>query len=173
MARYRRRKKLQMTMAECILLVIVGLLLGTFFTVGMGYWNADVDPDEALAVTATYQGYDIDHSKRSSGFPRKRIAEVDLQFTDHEELSIDGSCADADLLASLDALQKGATLDLLVHPNGFDMILSITADGETLLAFEDATKHLTVERWGFSALGILCYIGASVGAYYLIKRKYY
>ena len=170
--RYKRRKKLQLTKLECILTVIVGMLLGTVFTVGMGYWNASIAPEDAIAVTATYQGYDIDYSRRN-GATRKSIAEVDLQFTDHEELSIDGSCADDALLASLDALQKSATLDMLVHPNGFDMILSITADGETILSFEDATKHLAFERWGFFVLGLLCYFGAGVGAYYLIKRKYY
>ena len=171
--RYKRRKKLQLTMGECILTIIVGLLMGTLFTVGMSYWNATVDPEDAIAVTATYQGYDIDHSKRRNVVSRKRITEVDLQFTDHEELSIDGSCADDDLLAALDALQKGVTLDMLVHPNGFEMILSITSDGKTILDFEDATKRLTFERWGFFSLGLFSYFCAGVGAYYLIERKYY
>ena len=172
MARYKHRKKTKLDKFQCILLLIVGLLLGTVFTVGMSYWNADIDEADAIAVTAAYQGYDIDYSRRN-GATRKRIAEVDLQFSDHEELFVDGSCADDDLLASLDALHKGDTLELLVHPNGFDMILSITADGKTILAFEDAMKYLTFERWGFFALGILCYLGAGVGAYYLIARKYY
>ena len=171
--RYKRRKKLQLTMFECILLIIAGLLMGTVFTFGMSYWNADIEPQEAIAVTGTYEGYDIDYSRGRNGVTRKRIAEVDLQFTDRKELSIDGSCADDDLLASLDALPKGITLDTLVHPNGWETILSISVEGKSILAFEDATKHLTFERWGFFGLGLFCYFGAGVGAYYLIKRKYY
>jgi len=171
--RYKHRKKTKLDRYECILLIIVGLLMGTVFTVGMGYWNADIEPQEAIAVTGTYEGYDIDYSRGRNGVTRKRIAEVDLQFTDRDELSIDGSCADEDLLASLDALPKGVTLDMLVHPNGWDTILSISVEGKSILAFEDATKHLIFKRWGFFALGLFCYFGAGVGAYYLIKRKYY
>ena len=170
--RYKHRKKSKLDKYECILLLVVGLLLGTVFTFGMSYWNAAVDPEEAIAVTATYQGYNIDHRTRRNSVTRKRIAEVDLKFTDHEELSIDGSCADDALLASLDALQKGDTLDMLVHPNGGDTILAITADGKTLLAFKDTMKRLSVERWGFFGLGLLCYFGAGAGAHCLITGKY-
>ena len=169
--RYKHRKKTKLDRYECILLIIVGLLIGTVFTVGMGYWNATVEPADAIAVTATYQGYDIDHRTRRN-FTRKRIAEVDLQFTDHEELSIDGSCAGNDLLASLDALQKGDILDMLVHPNGEDTILSISSDGETILAYENVIKNLSVERWGFFGLGLVCYFCAGLGAYCLITGKY-
>ena len=170
--RYKRRKKTKLDRYECILLVIVGLLLGTVYTVGMSYWNADIEPQETIAVTGAYQGYDIDYRRERNGGIRKRIAEVDLQFNDHEELSIDGSCADDDLLAALDALQKGDTLDMLVHPNGGDTILSITAEGETILAFEDAMKRLSVERWGFFGLGVFCYVCAGLGAYCLLTGKY-
>ena len=171
--RYKRRKKLQMTMFECILLLIVGLLMGTVFTVGMGYWNAAVDPEEAIAVTAQYDGYELHYGHGQRSANRNKINHVDLLFTDHEQLTIVVSCITTELLDDIYSLQKGDTLDMLVHPNRGDTLLSITADGETILAFEDAMKRLTFERWGFFGIGVFCYIGAGVGAYYLIKRKYY
>ncbi len=160
-------------MLECILLIIVGLLMGTVFTVGMGYWNAAVEPEDAIAVTAVYDGYEIRYGRGKRSANRNKINVIDLRFTDHEELAIVGSCIDNELLDDLYALRKGDRLDMLVHPNGGDKLLAITADGETILAFDDAIKSLSVERWGFFALVLFCYLGASVGAYYLIKRKYY
>lgn len=172
MARDKRHKKLQLDKFECILLLIIGLLLGTVFTFGVGYWNAVIAPEDALSVTATYERYDIDYGFGRSSAARHSINEVDLHFTDHEKLSIDGSCVTDELLAALDALRSGTSLNMLIHPNG-DAILSIHANDEPILAFEDAMKHLSFERWGFFALGLFCYIGAGIGAYYLIARKYY
>ena len=175
MARYKRRRKTCLDKAECILLVIVGLLLGTVFTVGMGYWNAAVAPEEALSVTAEYAGYEIEYGSRRRGMGGNRMGEVDLLFADHEPLTIDGSCVGNELLDALAAVNRGATLDLLVHPHS-DSVLSITIGGQTLLAFDDAMNRLSVERMGFLALGICNYIAAGLGAYYLITgtyRKYY
>ena len=75
------------------------------------------------------------------------------------------------MLSALDNLRHGSILDLLLHPNG-DMVLSIITDGVTILAFEDSIKSLSVERWEFWGLGMFCYIGAAVGAYYLFTGKY-
>lgn len=172
MARYKRRKKLQLDKFQCILLLIIGLLLGTVFTFGMGYWNAAVTPEDSIPVTATYARYDIDYDFSRIGASRRSINEVDLYFADHEKLSIDGSCVTDELLAALTALRSGTSLDMLIHPNG-DAILSIHVDSESLLTFEDTMKHLSFERWGFLVLGLFCYLGAGVGAYYLIARKYY
>ena len=170
--RYKRRKKLQLTMIECILLLIIGLLLGTVFTFGMGYWNAVISQEDAIPVTAAYERYDIRYGSGRSSAARRSINEVDLLFSDHEELSIDGSCINDELLAALNTLRSGTLLDMLVHPNG-DAVLSIHTGDNPLLTFEDAMKHLSFERWGFFAIGLFCYIGAGIGAYYLITRKYY
>lgn len=166
MARYKRRRWTRPDKLECILLVIAGLFVGTIFTVGMGYWNAAIEPEKAIAVTATYDGYEVHHGRR-------QIKAVDLLFTDHEELAIDGCCVTSDMLDTLAAFKKGTMLNMLVHPNGGDTLLSITADGETILAFEDALKRLTIERWGFFGLGVFCYLCAAGGAYYLTTGKYH
>lgn len=172
--RYKRRKKVRLhDRFECILLLIFGLLMGTVFTFGMSYWNATVEPEDAIAVSATYDGYEIHYGRGKRSSHRNNINTVDLLFTDYEQLTIDSSCINAGLLDRVYSLQKGDTLDMLVHPNGGDTLLSVTATGESILAYDDAMKMLSVERWGFFAIGLFCYLGAGVGAYYLIKRKYY
>lgn len=172
--RYRRRKKLQLDFVQCILMVVLGLLMGTVFSVGMSCWNQAIAREDALAITATYEGYKFDYGNsirwgRTSG---KNLREIDLFFTDIGELSIDSSCSSAALRAALDTLQTGDELSLLVHPNGH-AIVGITAGAETILDFDHAIKRLSGERWGFFCLGLVCYGFAGVGAYYILRRKYY
>lgn len=171
MSKYKHRKMTKLDKFECILLLVIGLLLGTTFTFGMHYWNASISQENARPVTATYERYDVKHGSGRNSAARRRINEVDLHFTDHEKLSIDGSCVTDELLAALSALRSGTSLDMLVHTNS-DAILSIQADSKTILTFEEAIKTLTVERWGFFGLGLFCYLGAGVGAFFLITRKY-
>lgn len=169
--RHRPGRKVKLDKFQCILMLIIGLVLGALFTIGMGYWNAGITPEEANPVTAEYQGYEVfhPHSRRSAA--RRSISKVDLHFADHETLSIDGSCASPDLLSSLDGIRHGTVLELLIHPHG-DTILAIHAGDRLLLSFEDAMNSLSFERWGFFAIGMLCYLCAGIGAYYLITRKY-
>ena len=170
--RYKRRKKLQLSFIECILIIIVGTVLGTVFTFGMQYWNAAVSPDEALSLCAAYTGYDVDYSMSSTGASRRSIAQVFLHFADHDRLTIDGSCVNQVLLDRLDSLFEGTVLDMRIHPSG-SSVLSIEAQGKTILAFEDSQRHLSFEKWGFFALGMIVYVWVGIAGYYLITRKYY
>lgn len=170
MGRYKRRRLLKLDRVECILMVVIGLLMGTVFTFGMHHWNAAVEEEDALPVTAAYQRYDV-HYSHSLKNTRRSIQAVDLHFSDHGKLTIDGSCADTALLAALDAIPHGTSLEMLVHPHG-DTLLSVTAGGRTILAFADATRALSIEKWLFSGLGVFCYLCAGIGGYYIIARKY-
>ena len=170
--RYRRRRKLQLSFIECILIVIVGAVLGTVFTFGMQHWNAEVAPEDAISSRAAYSGYDVDYSISSTGASRRSISQVFLHFADHDRLTIDGSCVNQDLLGRLDSLSEGAVLDMLIHPSG-SSVLSIEAQGKTILAFEDSQRLLSFEKWGFFALGIIAYVWVGIAGYYLIRRKYY
>lgn len=169
--RHTPRRKTKLDKFQCILMLVFGLTIGTIFTIGMSYWNAGIIQEEAIAVTAEYQGYEVFHPHSRTGAARRDISTVDLHFSNHETLSIDGSCAATDLLSSLDGIRHGTVLELLIHPNS-DTILAIHAGGRALLSFEDAINRLSFERWGFFAIGILCYLCAGIGAYYLITRKY-
>lgn len=170
MGRHKRRRLLKLDLYECILMVVVGLLMGTVFTFGMHHWNAAVGKEEAIPITAAYQRYDV-HYNHSLKSARHSIQAVDLHFADHGKLTIDGSCADTALIAALDAIPPGTALEMLVHPHG-DTLLSVTAGAKTILAFEDATRALSVEKWLFSGLGFFCYLCAGIGGYYIVARKY-
>lgn len=170
--RHRKRKKLQLSFLECILIIIVGTILGSVFTFGMHYWNAAVDPEAAIPVRAAYTGYDVDHSISTTGASRRSIAQVFLHFADHDRLTIDGSCVNQALLDRLDSLSEGTVLDMLLHPAG-SSVLFIEAQGKTILAFEDSLRSLSFEKWGFFALGLIAYVWVGIAAYYLITRKYY
>ena len=174
--RYRHRRKTRLDKVECILLLIIGLLMGTVFVFGMGYWNAAIEPAEAISVTAQYEGYEPHYRRVKGSALRKKVNVVDLLFTDHDRLTLDSSCINQDLTAEINKLSPGTTLELLVHPNGGETILSITSGGRILLSFDEAMEYLSVERRGFLLLGLFCYILAGISACKLITgsyRKYY
>ena len=49
----RRRKRLQLSTVDCVILIVLGLLIGTIFTFGMRYWNAPITQEQAIRVAAT------------------------------------------------------------------------------------------------------------------------
>ena len=151
---------------EALFLLVVGLFIGTVFTVGMSYWNAPLERDDAQEVTATYSSYHIDYGY---GRNRRYIHEVELQFTDHDELRIEGSCISEEVKNAIKELPVGAELDMLLHPNS-SSIVELKHGEKTILPFEEAVKDLGVERIGFLILGILLYLCAACGAFVLLKR---
>ena len=157
------------------MLIIIGGFIGTVFTFGMHYWNAPIAPEDAQAVTAVYASYELDYGVNTSRKGRggsNSLNQIYLHFADHERLSIDSACVDAQLMSSLSTLQAGTTVDLLVHPNS-DNVLSMHADSTELLNFTAAVDALSSEATGFLFLGLLMYLGAAIGAYYLITGKTY
>ena len=77
---------------------------------------------------------------------------------------------DSDLLTDLAALPQGTTLDMLVHPNS-DSVLSLRTAEKELLNFDEAMSGLSGERMGFLILGLIMYIGAAMGAYFLLTGR--
>ena len=47
------KKSKKMTRREAILLVVIGLIMGTVFTFGTKYWNAPITQNEAHQVNKT------------------------------------------------------------------------------------------------------------------------
>ncbi|MBE5798193.1 MAG: hypothetical protein E7327_12605 [Clostridiales bacterium] len=164
----RRRKRLQLSTVDCIIMIVLGLLIGTIFTFGMRYWNAPITQEQAIRVAATYTFHEPDYSTKRG----KSLKAVNVSFSDHPQLSIDGACVTGELLDALDALQTGDVLELLLHPNS-DSILSIRSGPQELLAFDHAISRLKGEATGFLLLGLFMYAGAAVGAFYLITGKAY
>ncbi len=168
-----------MPSGEAAALVVLGLLMGTVFTFGMNYWNRPVAREEARRVEATYAAH-----REASSASRGRVKvgggsaiinsgavrPIQLELTDHEPLTIDGSCVTEALTAQLRTLTPGETLVCAVHPDT-DTVLEILAGDTCLLAFDDAAARLASEKTGFFYLGLFMYAGALYGLLNLIPGK--
>lgn len=153
----------------CWFLIIAGGFIGTVFTFGMQYWNAPVAQEEARQVTAVYESHELYYSRKRNG-RQGALSSISLQFSDYERLSIDSACVGQSLLDDLVALNEGDVLTMLVHPNS-DTVLSMHHGSKELLNFDEAVKDLSGEATGFLFLGLFMYIGAAVGAYFLLTGK--
>lgn len=160
-----RKRKRKMSTAEAYILLIIGLIMGTVFTFGEWYWNAPVEIEDGVSVTASFLEYDIWYGKR------RNIQEIKVIFSDYDHLCIDGSCVNPTLLQNLQMLNKGEEIQLIVHPNS-DTILQMTSENKTILSFEETQDILSHERNGFSILGILMYASAAYALILLLGKNY-
>lgn len=153
-----RKTKAAMNRGEALFLVIVGLFLGTVFT-GMLWWQSGVTREEALPVQATLETVTPRWSKRGT-----KLQGISLDFADHGRLTVDSANATEDLLAELRKLPANSACTMLVHPNSDKTILSLEADGRTLLDFDRTAAQLAGEGYGFAGLGLALYGAAAWGA---------
>ena len=147
-----------------ILLIGLALLMGTVF-LSLPFRNHRIEESEAVSVTAEYCGYYIDTNPKHIS-----IQEIDLEFNDHDDLTVDGCCVIMDWVNKLDALPKGTSMRLLVHPRSGN-VLQIEARGEILLPFAEAQRAIRRESLAFAAMGLAIY--ACIGAFLvdLLRRK--
>ena len=149
-----------------ILLICLALLMGTVF-LSLPFRNHRVEESEAFSVTAEYCGYYIDTNPKHTS-----IQEIDLHYNNHDDLTVDGCCVKMEWVSKLDALPKGTTMHLLVHPRSGN-VLQIEARGEILLPFQDAQRSICRESLTFAAIGLTIYActGAFLAAVLRRKRK--
>ena len=154
--------------ARCFLILLICLLffMGTVF-ISLPFRNHRITEVEAVSVTAEFGGYYIDTNPRHTS-----IQEIDLEFTDHDDLTVDGCCVKTEWVSKLDALPKGTAMHLLVHPRSGN-VLQIEAKGEILLPFQDAQRSIRQESLAFAAMGLFIYActGAFLAAILRRKRK--
>ena len=147
-----------------ILLISLAFFMGTVF-LSLPFRNHRIEEAEAVSVTAEYCGYVIDKNLKSTS-----TQYIHLEFTDHDDLTVDGCCVKMDWVNKLDALPKGTSMHLLVHPRSGN-VLQIEADGEMLLPFQDAQRSIRRESLAFAATGLVIY--ACIGAFLInfLRRK--
>ena len=151
-----------MPIGFAIFMLIVCTLMGTVFTFGMSHLNAEIAPEQALQISATYASHKEHFGKDGS-------RGIGIFFSDHEQLYIDGCCVDDDIRNALDNLSEKAKLKMLVHPNS-DTILDMKAGSVKILDFDVAMQDLHSEAIGFLILGIVLYIGAAYAIYSLVAE---
>lgn len=150
------------TKGALILLICASVFIATVFLSKLSI-NRVVSVEEANSLTVTYCGCDPSYRRGSIGY-------IDLEFTDHEELTIPGICSNKALVEQLGAIPKGRKLNLLVHPKSED-VLQIESNGEILLEFEDAQTRIWKDAVGFAVLGVFMYLCAGFLLVGMIFKK--
>ena len=157
-----KRQRKRMSRSEAIVILVIGLLLGTVFTFGEQFWHAPVDRRELRYVDAAYQRY-----KYADG---GRHISMTLYFENEEPYDIAVECVNDELLQKLDAIAPGTVLHLGVHPNS-NTLMEISDHGQPVLPFEQAAKRGALRARGFLLLGLFLYGGAAYALYALIRGK--
>ena len=147
-----------------ILLICLAFIMGTIF-ISLPFRNHRVEEAEAVSVTAEYCGYYIDTNPRHTS-----IQKIDLEFTDRDDLTVDGCCVKMEWVSKLDALPKGTTMHLLVHPRSGN-VLQIEANEEVLLPFQDAQHAIRRESLAFAAIGLAIYACIAAFLINFLRRK--
>ena len=158
------KKAKRMTRTDAIILLILGLILGTVFTFFVRHSNEPITKEEALHTTAAFASYE-------EQFRRNRIQEIIVRFHDHEQLYIDGTCIDEEVRNQIRSLSDGAVVSLIVHPKS-NTIMEMHAGGMIILTFQDTAERLAGESVGFTVLGVLCYALAGLALVRLLFGKW-
>lgn len=155
-------KKDPMPFGMAVFLLIVGVLLGTVFTFGQQYWNAQVTPDQCIEVQTRFLDYH-EHRKVKS----VRIYEISVNCANGERYFIDGVSVNERVRDAMAVFSPGDEIHLLIHPNN-STIVEFTTQSRVILAFDDTMAKLRGEANGFLPLGIFMYLSAVVGLYYMV-----
>ncbi|MBE6649272.1 MAG: hypothetical protein E7614_07140 [Ruminococcaceae bacterium] len=165
-------KKSKVSLKIAIFLFTVGMILGTVFIFGMGYWNSNVTREECIEVKTHFLSYkEIKQQRRFN-----RIKQFAVDCTNGERYFIDGVSINAEVSQMLSQLSEKQPITLLIHPNS-NTIVEFSTKSISILEFNDTMKKLRTENTAFLFLGIFMYICMVVGLYYIVlhyvqKRKY-
>lgn len=136
------------------------------FSVGVPYWQKDVQKDEVVHLTATFDSMKIVRGKR------RRIKELRVRFTDHAMLCIRGECASSYVIEKLKEAERGTSFEMYVHPNS-GYILELKTPNGIILSFDSSMDTFKWVRIGFIIMGCFAYLAAAVGTIKFIRREVY
>ena len=141
----------------CIFFIVIGLLLGNVFVIVTWHEGKLIDRSEALPITSTFRSYTTHTS------PKGSLNEIEIFFYDRESVCMRGACIKADVIESLEKLQSGDKVDLLLHPIS-NYVWQMQSEEETILSFETSRRQILTENIAFSGIGVFCYLLAIMGA---------
>ena len=163
-------RKEPMPFGLAIFLLIVGLFLGSVFTFGMQYWNANVTREECTVIDTEFVSYKEIHKPKRP----MEIQEIAVDCANGERYFIDGVSVNTDLQESLSELSQQQGIHLLIHPNS-NTIVELSTENGTILTFDETIRKLGGEAIGFLFLGLFMYFCSLVGLYYIalhiIKKR--
>ena len=160
-----KKEKQKTSPGTAVMLLVVGLILGSIFVFGSQYWGEPIQREDAIEISATYEAYEINPGK----IRKHHIKQIEISIADHSSVYIDGACVSEDVKDGIKELPEGAKLNMLVHPNS-DTVWELKHGDKTILSFEESQKDIKDENIGFIILGIFMYFCAVIGFGSLLMR---
>lgn len=148
---------------QLMLIIIIGLLMGTVFVFGFSYWNSEVSRTECIQSTPMYESHKLNYRKA-------RLQEIIIYFSNEEMLTIDGASINDELVKEIEKLDIESKIIVLYHPNS-NTIMEMVVNGKVLLDFDTTMIQIVNERNGFILLGCAMYLFAFISVIELIKMK--
>lgn len=156
-------KKFQAKMATVLGLVWIVLLIGFAVLCFILSNYQPIEYDKAISYSVAFEKYRLYH--RTRGGTRRYI---EFANGDSKSLSNIFFYSEQTIKADLEALPKGTTLDLKLHPDGD--VLEIKAGDKEILNFDYAQKQLQKRSIFFLVMGILSCAGIIPCAIYVWKK---
>ena len=160
-----KKEKQKTSPGTAVMLLVVGLILGSIFVFGSQYWGEPIQREDAIEISATYEAYEINPGK----IRKHHIKQIEISIADHSSVYIDGACVSEDVKDGIKELPEGAKLNMLVHPNS-DTVWELKHGDKTILSFEESQKDIKSENIGFVVLGVFMYFCAAIGLGSLLTR---
>ncbi len=154
-------KKDRFNLSYAIKLIVIGLLMGTVFTVGGLDRVVPITREECSVVETRF----VDYEKVLYD---GALEEVLINCIEWEQYYIDGVLITEEVEERLSMLMAEDEITLLLHPKNH-MILEFVIQGETLLSFEDSIEKLQGAIPPTFYFGLLMFAVAIWGMYRLIK----
>lgn len=112
MKRYKKKSSFwDIPVWVCIVFILYGGVLGGIFAYDCLYLNQTIDREDAIFATGCFDSYELLYSSKSAA-----VSEVRVKFIDGDELYI-GAAYHVEMDETLEALEKGEPLNMLLHPN--------------------------------------------------------
>ncbi len=146
---------------DALAALILGLVMGCIFCLS-GRDNLRMTDRAALTpVTAVLQEAD-------GAYSRRNLQEIRLTMEAGNRYFIPSAIATEALLDDLEGLPAGTPCTLLTRRT---TVLHLEANGTTWVDFETAAPMVSGSGWGFIALGAVCFVGAGVGGWRLMRMR--
>ena len=145
----------KMTVDVAILLLVVGVVLGSIFTFGMQFWSNEPSYEDCTHIKTEFLSYK--EIKRHG-----HIQEIAIDCANGERYFIDGATINDELKTNFSKLSKNDTVSIVIHPESED-VLEFSSGAINLLSFKDSIRKINVESDIFLILGIFMYICAIFG----------
>lgn len=148
---------------QMIVLMIIGLIMGTVFTFGMSYWNEKVDRCECTQYNSTYDSHKLIRE-------RVDVKEIIINFSNEEVATIDSVSISDELINEIEKFDYNSKIFALCHPNS-NTIMELVVNGKVLLDFDSTMNKLVIERNGFIFLGCIMYLFAFISIVNLAEMR--